>query len=119
MGDRRHLEYRSADNAANPFSLLIAVLAAGLDGIISQAALPSPATDDVGHLSSHEAQARGLEFLPRSLPEALSALESDEIIGQALGPVILGEFLKVKRTELSAYDVHVHPWERGMYLETI
>jgi glutamine synthetase len=33
--------------------------------------------------------------------------------------VISPEFLKVKRAELAAYDLHVHPWEREMYLEVI
>ena len=41
------------------------------------------------------------------------------MITDALGPVIASEFLKVKRTELAAYDLHVHPWERQMYLEVI
>ena len=37
---------------------------------------------------------------------------------EALGPVIGTEFLKVKRSELAAYDLTVHPWERATYLET-
>jgi glutamine synthetase len=73
----------------------------------------------VGHLSDQEAAAHGLGFLPRSLPEALDALEADPVITEALGPIILPEFLKVKRTELAAYDLQVHPWERATYLEVI
>ena len=119
MGARRHIEFRSGDNAANPFLFLTAVLAAGLDGIRTEARLAAPATEDVGHLSQAEAEARGLAFLPRTLPEALAALEADAVIAEALGPVIFSEFLKVKRAELAAYDLHVHPWERGMYLEVI
>ena len=119
MGRRRHIEFRSGDNAANPFIFLTAVLAAGLDGIRAQIEPPAPVKDDVGHLSMEEAAAHGLEFLPRTLPEALTALESDGVMAEALGPVIFSEFLKVKRSELAAYDLHVHPWERNMYLETI
>ena len=55
-----------------------------------------------------------LEQLREVFPE-----ESAEVIEQALGPQIFSEFLKVKRSELAAYDLHVHPWERGMYLESI
>lgn len=119
IGRRRHIEYRSGDNAANPFFYLTAALAAGLDGLKNKLQPPAPANEDVGHLSAAEIEARGIKFLPRSLPQALDALEADPVIGDALGPVIFNEFLKVKRTELAAYDLHVHPWERGMYLETI
>jgi glutamine synthetase len=119
MGRRRRIEFRSGDNASNPFIFLTAVMAAGLDGIQNQIEPPAPVEDDVGHLSAEEAAARGLEFLPRSLPEALAALEADGVMAEALGPVIFPEFLKVKRSELAAYDLHVHPWERNMYLEVI
>jgi len=117
MGRRRHMEFRSGDNATNPFIFLTAILGAGLDGVRRQVEPPPPVTEDVGHLSDAEARARGLAFLPRTLPEALNAVEADEVIAEALGPVIWAEFLKVKRSELAAYDLHVHPWEREVYLE--
>jgi glutamine synthetase len=60
-----------------------------------------------------------MQFLPRTLPEALAAFEADRLMEEALGPVIFREFLKVKHSELAAYDLHVHPWERKMYLEVI
>lgn len=119
MGERRHIEYRSGDNSTNGFLYLTALLAAGLDGIERETELPPPASEDVGHLSDAEAEARGLTFLPRSLPEALGAMERDPVVVEALGPIIASEFLKVKRTELAAYDLEVHPWERQMYLEVI
>ncbi len=116
---RRHIEFRSGDNAANPFIFLTAVLAAGLDGIRNRIEPPEPVGEDVGHLSAEEVAARGMRFLPRTLPEALDALEADRVVEEALGPIIFHEFLKVKRSELAAYHVHVHPWERKMYLEVI
>jgi glutamine synthetase len=119
LGRRRHIEFRLGDNACNPFIYLTAVLAAGLDGIKNQIEPPAPVTEDVGHLSDSDAIARGLAFLPRSLSEALDALESNKVIAEAQGPIILPEFLKVKRTELATYNLHVHPWERKVYLEAI
>ena len=119
MGDRRHIEFRSGDNAANPFIFMTSLLAAGLDGIDHAAELPAPVSEDVGHLSTEAANESALVFLPRTLPEALDAVEADAVIGEALGPVVFGEFLKVKRSELATYDLHVHPWEREMYLETL
>lgn len=119
-GERRHIEYRSGDNAANPFVYLIALLAAGLDGIANEMEPPEPVDDvDVGHLSAAEVEARGLEFLPRNLAAALDALDADPVLTGALGPVIATEHVKVKRSELAAYDLHVHPWERQMYLEAL
>ncbi len=119
LGARRHLEFRAGDNAANPFIFLTALLAAGLDGIERELALPAPVGDDVGHLSTDEAVARGLRFLPRSLPDALAAVEADSVVTEALGPVVATEFLNVKRSELATYDLVVHPWERQMYLEAL
>ncbi|MBN1318154.1 MAG: glutamine synthetase [Anaerolineales bacterium] len=119
MGRRRHLEFRSGDNAANPFIFLTALLSAGLDGIENKIEPPGPVNEDVGYLSETEAVEKGIELLPKSLHEALNAFESDSLMPQALGPVIFNEFLKVKRSELSAYSHHVHPWERHVYLETI
>jgi glutamine synthetase len=119
MGRRRHLEFRSGDNACNPTMLLTAMLAAGLDGIQNQLEPPPPTTDDVGALSDDQARARGLQVLPRSLAEALAALEADPVITAGLGPVIASEFVRVKRSELADYDLHVHPWERQLYLEVI
>jgi glutamine synthetase len=49
----------------------------------------------------------------------LEALENDEVVAGAVGEVILPHFLSVKRSELSAYELHVHPWERATYLEVI
>ena len=117
-GRRRRIEYRSGDNAANPFLYVCALMAAGLDGIRGELELPPPVDVDVGHLSTAETQSRGLEFLPSSLPEALRAFEADAVLTGALGPVISAELPKVKRGELAAYDLTVHPWERAAYLET-
>jgi glutamine synthetase len=119
MGARRHLEFRSGDNAANPYIFMTALLSAGLDGILHKVAPPDPVSEDVGHLTGAEAQARGLEFLPRTLEESLAGFEKDTIIRDALGDTIHAEFLKVKRSELEAYAVQVHPWERHLYLEAI
>lgn len=119
MGRRRRLEFRSGDNACNPYMLLTALLAAGLDGIDRQLEPPAAACDDVGALSNEQARARGLPLLPRSLSEALAALEADPVVTAGLGPLISGEFVRVKRSELADYDLHVHPWERRLYLEVI
>jgi glutamine synthetase len=119
MGARRRFEFRAGDNACNPFLYLTALLAAGLDGIERQLEPPPPIADDIGHLDDDAVAARNLGYLPRTLPDALDALEQDSVITQALGSVIATELLKVRRTELAAYEQHVHPWERATYLEAL
>ena len=118
-GQRRHIEYRAGDNSANAAMYLTALLAAGLDGITRALEAPPPIVEDVGHGDPAELAARGVHFLPRTLTEALAALEADSVIGSALGPIILSEFLKVKRAEQAAYEQIVHPWERQTYLEVL
>ena len=116
-GSRRRIEFRSSDNTAQPYLLLCSLLAAGLDGVRSQTDPGPPFDDDVGRLSSVEIARARLAFLPRTLPDALAALERDEVICSALGSEILKHFLAVKRGEFEAFNTVVHEWERDTYLE--
>ena len=113
-----HVEFRAADGTGNPYLTLIGLLAAGLDGLEQGYPLGEPVADDLGHLSSADASARGLELLPRSAPDALDALEADAVLLDALGPVIGPGFLRLRRSEAAAYSVEVGDWERATYLAT-
>jgi glutamine synthetase len=68
-------------------------------------------------MSSAEIAHEHISYLPRTLTEALDALERDELVSAALGPEILKHFLAVKRGELESYNTVVHEWERSKYLE--
>jgi glutamine synthetase len=118
-GGRRHLEFRSGDNTRQPALFLTGVLAAGLDGIHNQIDPGPPFEGDVGHMTREEIATASFGFLPRTLPEALAALEADEVITEALGPVTLEHMLIVRRSELESYNLTVHPWERETYLEVV
>ena len=118
VNKRCRVEYRAGDNTCNPYFFLTALLAAGWDGMQTKADPGAPFNDDdVGHFGEAQSAAQGIQFLPRSLPVALDALENDDVLMSALAPVAGQEFLKVKRMELQSYDLTVHPWERRMYLE--
>lgn len=118
-GGRRHLEFRSGDNTCQPAMFLTGVLAAGLDGLRNRIDPGEPFYGDVGHMTAAEIANASLGFLPRTLPEALAALEADEVITAALGPVTLEHLLIVRRSELESYNLTVHPWERDAYLEVV
>lgn len=93
------IEFRGADPIANPYLLLVGVLAAVDDGIESASELP-PA-DEEGALGydpappGHSSPRR----LPRGLDEALDALEADDVLSDALGPEVLGVLLPARRAE--------------------
>lgn len=115
--NRPRVEVRCGDNTAQPYLFLAGILAAGLDGIDRGEQPPAPPTIDVGHLTDADVSALGYQYLPRNVSEALDAVEADEAIGAALGQPILGEWLKVKRSEASTYATVVSEWERQVYLD--
>ena len=117
-GARRRVEVRAGDGTCNPYLYLAVLLAAGLEGIREGADPGPPAEGDLGHLPADEARARGIPLLPRSAHEALDMVEADPLMAEAVGPVILLEWLRVKRSELDAYDLAVTPWERTAYLRS-
>jgi glutamine synthetase len=111
-GDGTRLEIRAADGSANPYLAIAAVLAAGAHGLREGMRLPSPVLGD-----AYRADDRLIgQLLPASLEAALEALESDEVLCQALGPEIIETFLTVKRFEVERHRAWVSDWEIAEYL---
>ena len=110
------LELRLPDGACNPYLATAAVIAAGLDGIENALDPGKPHNMNLYELSPEELQAEGIEILPQNLHEALTALEQDTLLCEALGPVA-GEFLSLKHREWVEYMRHVSDWELKSYLE--
>jgi glutamine synthetase len=113
-----HFEDRTVSSACNPYLLLAAYLAAGLDGISRGL---EPGEPNLGNLyeAGPEAMAsRGIRTLPQSLPEALGAFEGDAVVREALGP-IADEFLRLKRDEWREYHAQVGAWEIQRYLTAL
>jgi len=78
-----YIENRLPSSAANPYVVLAATVAAGIDGLVNRL---EPLSD-----ADHG------ETLPSSLSEALSALEADKVLCDALGEEFIRWFLAVKR----------------------
>ena len=112
----RRIEVRSPDSACNPYLTFAVLLAAGLKGIAEGYELPDEAEDDVWALTSAERRSMGYTELPGSLAEALKAMESSELVAEALGEHVFDYFLRNKWTEWNEYRSRVTPFELGRYL---
>lgn len=111
-------ELRSPDPSCNPYLAFAVVLQAGIDGV-ERGLDPGRPCNNVNlyDLTWEEREEWGIRRLPRNLEEALSALERDEVVKNALTPHILDYFLKAKRQEWEEFQRVVHPWEIERYLE--
>jgi glutamine synthetase len=95
-----NVEFKACDGTANPYLALGALLHAGLDGIRNRLDPGEPMLDDPNELPTAELRARGVTPLPSSLAEALTALERDELLMDALGPLRRRLYSAVKRSDV-------------------
>ncbi|MGW2619853.1 glutamine synthetase [Streptomyces sp. NPDC001500] len=99
-----NLEVKPVDLAANPYLALGCLIAAGLAGVASGAALPEETRGDPVRLAAEDAAARGVRRLPASLAEAVAAFRTDEVLRAALGPVLADAVTAVRQGEIDAVD---------------
>ncbi|WP_336051634.1 glutamine synthetase family protein [Streptomyces sp. CA2R101] len=97
--DGGHAEIKTFDAAANPYLAVGAVIAAGLHGIESADRLPEPQTGDPGVLGVRERARRGIVRLPATVTEAADRLEKSAPLRDAMGEVLHGAVLAVRRAE--------------------
>jgi glutamine synthetase len=95
-----YFENRLPGGAANPYLVMAATIAAGIDGIVNE--LECPPQMSINQRASAEktkstANDETAKLLPKSLSEALDALESDEIMCEALGKEFVHWFINSKR----------------------
>jgi glutamine synthetase len=97
-------ELKASDASANPYLAVGGLIAAGLDGLERGLELPEPVDVDPGTLPEDERARRAIAALPASQAEALDALAADELLTDALGPVLAESYLAVRRSEWAAYS---------------
>lgn len=114
MGTR--VEVRMPDPSANPYLALAVMLAAGLDGIATQADYREPVDTNIFEMSFREKRRLRIDDLPRDLSEACDELEKDAVMLDALGEHAARQFLHAKREEWREYIAQVHRWELDRYL---
>ena len=117
-GDETHtrVEYRSPDPACNPYLAFAVMLAAGLDGIEQERALPPPVEENVFEMSDEERARLGIATLPGNLREAVDAAAASTVVREALGDHVFETLLQNKRIEWERYQRHISDFELAEYL---
>lgn len=100
------IENRSGEPAANPYLYIFSQALSGLAGIAAGAEPPAPVETPYGN---------DAEPLPRSLDEALDALDGSAMVRSALGDEFVDYFLLIKRFELERFQAAVTDWEHREY----
>ncbi|MDQ8153759.1 MAG: glutamine synthetase family protein [Gemmatimonadota bacterium] len=115
-GTGTRVELRSPDPSANPYLALAVMLAAGLDGIETQASSREPVNENIWEMSFREKRRLRIDDLPHDLNEACDELEKDKEMCAALGDHVTRHFLDAKRQEWRDYVTQVSEWELAQYL---
>jgi glutamine synthetase len=97
-----NLEVRVGDAGGNPYLLIGAVLAAGLDGVARGLTLPPPLQDDPAALGEDDLARLGIERLPQQLTDAADALAGSAVLRAAMGEELHTVLVAVRRAEAAA-----------------
>ncbi len=111
----RRFEFRGADGTCNPYLLSTCLIAAGLDGIQHKIDPGDPIGEDVSLMDEFELKEKGIEWVPRTLNDALDSLSEDTILADTIGRDIWSEFIKVKRNEWNKFCQYVTDKELRIY----
>jgi glutamine synthetase len=98
-----NLEIKPVDGSSNPYLVLGAVVAAGLDGLERDLRLPEPTTDDPASIPAAKRRKLGITQLPSSLDAAIGELERSSILREAMGDMLFDSFLATRRGEAEAF----------------
>ena len=101
--DSVNLEFKASDPSNNPYLALGGLIAAGLDGLARELEPPEVTLVDPGNYSDAERASRGIARYPTNQAEAMDALQADDVLMEALGPVLSRAYLAVKRSEYEAF----------------
>ena len=110
------VEFKPADNTANPYLAFSAMLMAGLDGIQNKIH-PGDAMDkDLYDLPKEEAL--NIPTVAETFQEALDCLEADHEFltrGGVFTEDMIGGYIDLKREDVTRYNMTTHPVEFDMY----
>ncbi|MBI2069217.1 MAG: glutamine synthetase [Elusimicrobia bacterium] len=111
-GPSYRVENRIPGADANPYLAFAATIAAGIYGIEHKIEPPA-------ETKTNAYESKGVPEVPKSLHEAIAALEKSKVAKQALGEGVIEHYLHAARLELAAFERTVTCWERERYFERI
>lgn len=98
------VECRIPGADCNPYLAFAALLAAGLHGIENKLELPPL-------FKGNAYQDKDVPQVPKTLRDALKALDESEVIRKAFGSKVIDHYLNAGRWEQGEYDRRVTDWE--------
>ncbi len=107
-------ELRLPDGAANPYLLQAVIIAAGLDGIRTNAD-PGKRWDIDMYADGHKV--KGAPKLPLNMLDALREYDKDKGLKAAMGEEFSAAYLKMKHKEWNGFVSHFTKWERDNTLD--
>ena len=107
-------ELRLPDGAANPYLLQAVIIAAGLDGLSTNAD-PGKRYEIDMYAEGHKV--RGGPRLPLNLLDALRAFNKNKGLKSMLGDEFSAAYLKLKHQEWDAFTAHFSTWEKENTLD--
>jgi glutamine synthetase len=102
------LENRIGEPAANPYLYMASQVLSGLDGV-DRKLDPGPSAD-----APYETKAA---LLPKSLREAVFALNDDPFFRDTLGAAFVDYYVHIKNAEIERFQAEVSDWEHREYFE--
>ena len=102
------LENRIGEPAANPYLYMASQILSGLDGV-DRKLDPGPSAD-----TPYETKAA---LLPKTLREAVFALDDDPFFRQAFGKEFVDYYVHIKNAEIERFQAEVSEWEHREYFE--
>ncbi len=111
------VECRAADSSNNPYLGAAMMLAAGMEGIREDLDPGEPNGTNMYMLSDNELASRGISWLPRTLQEAVAALDGDPLAIKVMGSEMHQAWVAEKNAEWESYHTTISSWERDRYLK--
>ncbi|MFW5799210.1 MAG: type I glutamate--ammonia ligase [Spirochaetota bacterium] len=116
--EKTRMEYRPGDATANPYIYISAMLMAGIDGIVNKY---DPEELGYGPYDKKNVEAGdNIDYLPRSLGEALKNLEEDHdylLRENVFDKKFIENWINKKQEEIDSIVNRPHPFEYEMYFE--
>jgi glutamine synthetase len=99
-----NIEIKAVDGSCNPYLALGAIIAAGLDGVDNDVDPGAPLSVDPSDLSDAELERRGIAPVPKSLRQAVAALEADALYRQLMPDLMWRGYQAVKLAECDGFE---------------